>query len=115
MLFRSYNGFPRGVNDIKKRLEDREEKLRYVVHAEMNCIYNASLTGVSLKGAELYVFGLPVCSECAKGVVQVGISRVNMCYPVAIDDKWRDSAQLSQKIFNEAGVKTYAYKEADLD
>jgi dCMP deaminase len=105
ILSQGYNGFPRGIEDNSSRLEDRETKLKYVVHAEMNCIYNASLSGMSLKDSNLFVHGLPVCSECAKGVIQVGVKRVFMCYPVEIDDKWRDSFATTQEMFFEAGIE----------
>ena len=78
VLAQGYNGFPRGVEDRVEYYEDRETKYKYVVHAEMNVIYNATYNGVSLDGATLYVTGLPVCSDCAKGVIQVGIKRVVM-------------------------------------
>lgn len=107
VLAQGYNGFPRGIDDDPYRYEDRETKYKYVVHAEMNVIYNASYNGVSLDGATLYVWGLPVCSDCAKGIVQVGIKRVIM--PVMeIPDKWWKSFQLTQDIFEEAGVKWMA-------
>jgi dCMP deaminase len=105
ILSQGYNGFPRGINDSEDRLNDRETKLKYVVHAEMNCIYNASLSGMSLKDSDLFVHGLPVCSECAKGVIQVGVKRVFMCYPGEIDDKWRDSFRTTQEMFFEAGIE----------
>ena len=51
----------------------------------------------------LYVTGLPVCSECAKGVIQVGVQRVVM--PADFDIKgWGESWKLSESMFNEAGV-----------
>jgi dCMP deaminase len=99
-----YNGFPRGVVDSKDRLEEREVKLKYVVHAEQNCIYNASLHGASLSGSTLYVHGLPVCNECAKGVVQVGIKRVVMKFPAEISASWDESFFYSSSMFKEAGV-----------
>ena len=37
VLSQGYNGFPRGVDDDISRLEIRETKYKYVVHAEMNC------------------------------------------------------------------------------
>ena len=76
VLAQGYNGFPRGIEDTQERYDNREEKYKYVVHAEMNCIYNATYNGVSLEGATIYISGLPVCSECAKGLIQVGIKRV---------------------------------------
>ena len=110
ILSQGYNGFPRKINDEHSRLSYRPTKLKYVVHAEMNCIYNASFNGTSLDGSTLYVHGLPVCSECAKGVIQVGISRVFMCHPVKIDERWKDSFEDTANMFEEAGVEWYSYQ-----
>ena len=107
ILSQGYNGFPRGIDDSGKRLQNREQKYKFVVHAEMNCIYNASYSGICLDGSSLYVHGLPVCSECAKGVIQVGIKKVFMCYSKDIDDRWKSSFDTSSKMFDEAGVSYY--------
>jgi dCMP deaminase len=69
----------------------------------MNAIYNATYNGTSLDGATLYVYGLPICSECAKGVIQVGIKRVVMPNQ-NVDGKWLDSWMTSMNFFDEAGV-----------
>jgi dCMP deaminase len=104
VLAQGFNGFPRGLKDDFTRLHDRETKYKFVVHAEMNVIYNATYNGVSLDGATLYVYGLPICSECAKGVIQVGIKRVVMPNQ-KIDGKWLDSWLTSAAFFEEAGVQ----------
>jgi dCMP deaminase len=109
ILSQGFNGFPRNIDDSQERLNDRPTKLKYVVHAEMNCIYNATLNGVSLKNSDLYVYGLPVCSDCAKGVIQVGVKRVFMCYPNNITDKWQASFDDTKKMFDEAGVRYNTY------
>jgi len=104
VLAQGYNGFPRGIYDGDIRYNDREIKYQYIVHAEQNVIYNATYNGVSLDGATLYVWGLPVCSECAKGVIQVGIKRVVM--PAAdYPDKWVESFEKTGDMFGEAGVE----------
>lgn len=106
VLSTGYNGFPRNIADSTARLSNREEKYKYVVHAEMNCIYNACYNGISLRGSTLYIYGLPVCSECAKGIIQVGVSKVIMQDPDYETDnsKWQESYELSKKMFSEAGV-----------
>lgn len=76
ILSQGYNGFPRGFPDQDLYWQDRETKHKYVVHAEQNCIYNASLSGTCLDGGILYVHGLPPCNHCAKGITQVGIKTV---------------------------------------
>lgn len=106
VLAQGYNGFPRGIEDTDDRLNHRQTKYKYVVHAEMNCIYNATYNGVSLNGSTMYIYGLPVCSECAKGLIQVGIKRV-VSTPItdATPETWVESTKLTKEIFEEAGVK----------
>jgi dCMP deaminase len=111
ILSQGYNGFPRGVKDTNDRYNNREEKYKYVVHGEMNCIYNACNSGVSLNGATLYVTGLPVCSECAKGIIQVGIKKVVMEYPKDIPPVWEQSVQLTKQMFLEADVMCMCHEE----
>ena len=70
----------------------------------MNVIYNATYNGVSLDGATMYVTGLPVCSDCAKGIIQVGISRVVM-YERLTPLKWIESWKTTSGMFDEANIK----------
>ena len=104
VLAQGYNGFPRGIEDSEIRFENKELKYKYVVHAEMNLIYNASYNGVSLDGSTVYITGLPVCSECAKGLIQVGVREVIMPIQEDTPDKWVQSFKLSKELFEEAGV-----------
>ena len=104
VLAQGYNGFPRGINDSEERYNDRERKYELVVHAEMNVIYNATYNGVSLDGATLYVTGLPVCSDCAKGIIQVGIKRVVM-RDMVIPPTWITSWNKTQEMFNETSIQ----------
>ena len=103
ILSMGYNGFPSGIEDTNDRLENKEQKYKFVVHGEMNCIYNATLNGVSLKSATMYVYGLPICNECAKGIIQVGINRVVMCFTDA-SQKWQTSFLTSKTMFEESGI-----------
>lgn len=86
ILSTGYNGFPRGIEDRLSRYSNREEKYKFIVHAEMNCIYNASYNGVSLDNSYLFVYGLPVCSKCMDGVISVGVKGV---FWTAKDDEIR--------------------------
>src|SRR6056300_1758323 len=103
VLSQGYNGFPRGILDKEAYYLDRETKYKYVVHAEMNVIYNATYNGVSLDGSTLYVTGLPVCSDCAKGVIQVGIKRVVMIEQ-EIPLKWIESWKVTAGMFDQAMI-----------
>lgn len=107
ILSTGYNGFPRGIIDKKERLENRDVKLSYVVHAEQNVIYNACFHGISLKNSSIYIYGLPVCSDCAKGIIQAGIK------DVYIENKeysnvWTESFSKSLSMFKETDIKVFA-------
>jgi dCMP deaminase len=98
-----YNGFPRGVADREDRYNDRPTKHLFVCHAERNALDNAPL---SVEGCTMYVPLLP-CNECAKSIIQCGISRVITRTPNRPDTfNW----DVTLKMFEEAGISV-AYKE----
>jgi dCMP deaminase len=102
-----YNGWPRGIDNDKLPWEREgalpETKYAYVVHAEINAIFNANAkTG----GCTIYSTLFP-CNECAKAIVQNGIKEV-----VYESDKYHeeDIWQASRRILDLAGVKYRQYK-----
>lgn len=105
-----YNGFPRGIDSNQlpwKRTGESEllseTKHAYVVHAEVNAIYNSN---VKCEGARMYCTLFP-CNECAKTIIQVGIKEI-----IYESDKYhdRDVWLASRKLFELAGVKTRQYE-----
>lgn len=103
VLSQGYNGFPRGMSDSDELYANRHIKYDRIVHAEMNAIYNASRSGVSLAGATAYIHGLPCCHECAKAMIQVGIKEVVMGKSNNI--RWNESCGTATDFLNEANVK----------
>lgn len=68
-----YNGTPSGFENI---CEDENNVTKpYVLHAEANAITKVARSNNSSNGATLYVTSSP-CIECAKLIIQAGISRV---------------------------------------
>lgn len=109
IISQGYNGFPRGVNDTKERYENREEKYKFTVHGEANCVYNAIHSSANIRGSTIYVHGLPVCSECAKLIIQTGVSRVVMG-TISVEKQngrvdWSESSKLALVMFDEAKVE----------
>jgi dCMP deaminase len=50
------------------------------------------------------VTGLPVCSDCAKGLIQVGVQQVIMPKQDDTPENWMKSFELTKQLFEEAGV-----------
>ena len=113
-----YNGFPRGVNDTQDRLHHRPSKYAMIVHAEQNAILNANS---SVDNCTIYIWPQfydlepPTCNECAKFIIQSGITRVvgsttgtrgslNRQYRMYPDEEWADRVIWAGTMYKEAGV-----------
>lgn len=112
IISQGFNGFPRGIADTPKRYDDRPTKYKYVVHAEANAIYNAIHNGANTNGATIYVTGLPVCHECAKAIIQTGITTVVMDTQPH-ETTWKESGELSIQIMQESGIEIKFLKEKE--
>ena len=109
ILSLGYNGMPTGcMDDTMPWARDGEDPLEtkymYVCHAELNAILNNA--GGDLRGAVLYTTLFP-CNECAKAIIQCGISEV-----IYKSDKYADSAETiaSKKMFDIVGVHYTPYQ-----
>lgn len=100
-----YNGFPRGVNDDVARYEEKVVKYRLVVHAEANSIMNSVK---NVRDCSLYATKFP-CTECAKLIIQMGISRVISPPPSDDGSHWAEDAKFSTQMFREALVTVYSW------
>lgn len=69
-----FNGTPSGFENICEDEETGRTK-PYVLHAEANAITKVARSNNSSEGATLYVTCSP-CIECAKLIIQSGITRV---------------------------------------
>lgn len=68
-----YNGTPSGFENVCE--DDNNVTKPYVLHAEANAITKVAQTSNSSLNATLYVTTSP-CIECAKLIIQSGITRV---------------------------------------
>jgi len=108
ILSMGYNGFPKGCSDDEfpwdREGDPLETKYPYVTHSELNAILN--YRGGSLEGTKLYVSLFP-CNECAKAIIQAGITTV-----VYDDDKYDGTPMniAAKRLFDAAGVRYYKYK-----
>lgn len=105
-LSRGWNGVVRKAKTITENNCHREVKYEYIVHSEMNCIYNAARRGISLINSSFYIYGIPPCLECAKAIIQVGARSVFSMCTSSISDKWKLSYEKSKALFTEVGIES---------
>ena len=100
-----YNGTPNNFNDDlfpwnREGACRNETKYPYVCHAELNAILNYAGSRKDLVGARIYVDLFP-CNECAKIIIQSGISEV-----IYLSDKYCGSDEniASKLLFDNCKV-----------
>jgi dCMP deaminase len=94
-----FNGFPQGVHDNPETLANRADKLKRIIHAEMNALLFLTEPAFSLT---MYVWPMLPCHRCAVHIIQSGIMRVvSRKGDIA---RWEESTDLSKALFKEAGV-----------
>jgi len=91
-----YNGTPMGFENI---CEDESGNTKpYVLHAEANAITKVAKSNQSSLGSTLYITSSP-CIECAKLIIQAGITRV------VYSEKYRNEDGLH--LLKRANVETH--------
>jgi dCMP deaminase len=101
-----YNSLPRGLSQKDFPLT-RPEKYSHIVHAELNAILFSDSS--RLEGSTLYVSFLPCC-ECAKCIVQVGISKVIYGTEYISKDS-KSNQDIGTKMMQKAGIKVEQYSK----
>ena len=101
-----FNGFARGVKDSPELLQNREEKLSRIIHAEINAVLNSC---DSVHGCTIYLT-IPPCNTCASFLIQSGIKRI--VWFKASDDlirRWGESWKVSNSLLDEVGMEVTEY------
>ena len=97
-----YNGFPTGCSDDEfpwnREGDFLDTKYPYICHAELNAVINK--ISADLYNCRLYVALFP-CNECAKVIIQAGITEV-----IYLSDKYAETKEVkaSRRMFQAAEV-----------
>jgi dCMP deaminase len=103
-LARSCNRFTAGWKPTALDFE-RPRKYSMVEHAERNAIFTAAREGISTKGCTLYTTWA-ACAECARAIVESGITRLVRHYPPLDEatERWLASVTLGDQILKAGGI-----------
>ena len=103
-----YHGCPRHIDDELNKRHKRPIKYDWTEHAERNAIYNAARIGMALGGCIMYATHLP-CVNCARAIIQVGISKVVVDEGSRSDTgfakRWEREEKITVEMLKEAKVK----------
>ena len=99
-----YNGLPMYVDDDPEILNNRDEKYKYIIHAEVNSVLTA---GRDLLGCTIYTWPFLPCTNCASMLIQAGIMEV-VSYK-CVDERWTERIEESKRLFNKAKVDVLEY------
>lgn len=115
-----YNRFPCGIINLPERWNDRDVKIKLVVHAEIAALLNALKAKFHLDKSILYMWatdvktgatwGGPPCTRCAVELIQAGIGEIRVPVSKGIPERWLADLNLSRELILEAGIK---YVELD--
>ncbi|KAM9477013.1 deoxycytidylate deaminase-like [Clarias gariepinus] len=105
-----YNKMPNRCNTSfpwERKGDELDTKYPYVCHAELNAVMNK--TSVDVKGCTIYVTLFP-CNQCAKIIIQSGITGV-----VYLTNKYKDEpdTQAADKLLKAAGVEPRQFQLKD--
>lgn len=118
VLATGFNGLARGVHDDLELLEDADEKLRWICHAEGNAILNAGRSGVAVRGCTIYVTKFP-CLSCFNAIAQGGLACIYTDDHRYWDDDPLDGAgstyphSRKQALIRQVGIRVIADNHPD--
>lgn len=109
-----YNGMPRGVSadDAGRHARENDEKYLWFEHAERNAIYNMLRSGSATKNCRMYCNSFP-CADCARAIIQSGISELRTYAPDLKDKKFGRHFEVALEMFKESGIQVNFYSRRD--
>jgi dCMP deaminase len=98
------NEFVRGVAYTDERW-GRPQKYEWIEHAERNSILAAARQGIRTDGLTM-VCPWAACSDCARAIIQSGVSRLVTLRPISTDtnERWDATILIAMTMLEEAGV-----------
>jgi dCMP deaminase len=97
-----FNGFPQAMPDVQAWYDDKEEKNKRIVHAEVNAVIFAR---EPIKGYTCYTWPLAPCSDgCSQMLIQAGIKRF-VAPRVAPTSSWAASIERTRQYCRDCGIE----------
>ena len=99
-----YNGLPQKIKDTPKLLENRELKLRTIIHGEINALLFANS---KVNGCTLYTFPFMPCGQCCSIFIQADIKRIVSLFNK--NERWEKDFDITTLLCYEAKIELKLY------
>ena len=116
-----YNGFPENIEDTEERLNDRDFKYAWTVHAEQNALDQVSLKWDHREESfepslTLFVYPFISCAICAEQIVgwYGGLNVKRLVTLDYVPERWKESFESSEQTLLINGIEVVKYKPSEL-
>lgn len=100
-----FNGLPQNISIIEEDiLNNRTEKYKYIIHAEMNAILTAAS---NVRNCTLYTYPFLPCTNCASMMAQSGVKRI--VAPKCVNPMWEERIQQSKNFLSHTNIDVIEY------
>jgi dCMP deaminase len=99
----SVNRLPDGISNSQDKWGYPHKSL-WVEHAERNAIYASAKAGIKTEGMTL-VARWASCADCARAIIQSGITRVVRHGGYSTPEHWKESCAIGDALLTEAEVE----------
>ena len=100
-----YNGPIKGSDNNRIPFHIRDEKRKWMIHAEENCILNATQNPSERRnGCVMYVTGQP-CNNCLQRMINFGIQKIIVADRIGSITDNEETAQMRQELILMSGLE----------
>lgn len=107
------NHFPPGLSPTDEERENRDWKLKHIIHAEPSAIFHAAKynCGIyTLDHAIMYMPWVP-CTDCAKAIIDSGIEQIigHKQMIMKTPKNWQADTDYALNLLRRCGIKLYMH------
>lgn len=99
-----YNGPIKSSKDNIIPWNNRDEKRKWMIHAEENCILNCTKTVSSNNNFKMYITGLP-CNNCLQRIINFGVKRIIIADRKGSITENHESEQMRKLLIDMSGIE----------
>lgn len=104
------NRFPRCVEVTEELLANRDQKLKYIEHAERCAVYASAASNYSTEGQAMFC-PWAACHECARSIILSGIKHlvVHQARMDTTPERWLEDVNGALQLMKDSGIIIYYF------